>query len=235
MNKIYVFVIVVFLILLGIGQSNLFSSESDFEKWEKDMQIFERWDSKNSFPDDAVLFVGSSSIKLWQTRNYFPDLKVINRGFGGSQIFEVTHFADRIIFPYKPKVILFYAGDNDIASGKSSERVFEDYKKFVKLVHGEMPGTPVIFVAIKPSLSRWKLWPEMKEANSMIKNFSDGNKDLFYFDSAKPLLGDDGKPRAELFMDDQLHLSSRGYHLWTEQLRPMIEHAVKCKQKCERG
>ena len=219
MNKIYAFLIVVFLILLGIGQNTLFSGESDFEHWEKDMQIFEQWDSKNSFADDAVLFVGSSSIKLWETRNFFPDLKVINRGFGGSQIFEVTHFA----------------GDNDIASGKTAQRVFDDYKKFAKLVNEKIPETPVIFVAIKPSQNRWKLWPEMKEANRMIKNFTDGNEHLFYFDSAKPLLGDDGRPKTELFMEDELHLNNDGYKIWTERLRPIIEQALKSVQKCRRG
>jgi len=95
------------------------SEQEVYEHWEKNIQAFEQWDSKNSYPDDAVLFVGSSSIVMWKTRDYFPGLKVINRGFGGSQIAEVSYFADRIVFPYKPKAIVFYAGDNDIAKGKT--------------------------------------------------------------------------------------------------------------------
>ena len=231
MNRIYLFVIVVFLILLAT-QQNTFSSEGPkFERWEKDIQAFEQWDSKNFFPADAVLFIGSSSIKGWKTREYFPQLPVINRGFGGSDIEDSTHFADRIIFPYKPAAIVLYAGDNDIAGGKTAQRVFDDYKKFVKQVNDKAPGTPVIFIAIKPSTLRWKLWPEMKKANMMVKEFTTYDERLFYFDSAEPLMGSNGRPKDELFMTDKLHLNSKGYHAWTEKLRPIIEQALKCGQK----
>ena len=113
--------------------------EDPAAKWGKTIEQFEDWDRKNSFPSAAVLFVGSSSIKLWPTRESFRDLPVINRGFGGSQISEVSYFADRIVLPYKPKVIAFYAGDNDVAKGKSAKRVFEDYQEFVRLVHTKLP------------------------------------------------------------------------------------------------
>jgi lysophospholipase L1-like esterase len=229
MKRVCLFLIVVFLIPAGSSQIGFSSGQETYEHWEKNIQAFELWDSKNSYPDDAVLFVGSSSIVMWKTRDYFPELKVINRGFGGSQIAEVSYFADRIVFPYKPKAIVFYAGDNDIAKGKTAQRVFEDYKKFVKATHKKIPQTPIIFIGIKPSLSRWKLWGEMKEANMMIKDFSAGDENLFYFDSASPLLGDDGRPKSELFKADQLHLSKEGYKLWTEQIRPIIEQALKCK------
>ncbi|MHC4394029.1 MAG: GDSL-type esterase/lipase family protein [Planctomycetota bacterium] len=228
MNRIYLFAIVVLLILAGNHRDGLSSSQQPYEHWEKTIQLFEQWDSKNSFPDDAVLFVGSSSIKGWKTRNFFPELKVINRGFGGSQIADVTHFADRVVFPYKPRLIVFYAGDNDIAAGKTAQGVFEDYKTFIKLTHKNIPQTPVIFIAIKPSIQRWKLWPEMKKANLMIKNFTAADEQLFYFDSAKPLLGDNGTPKEGLFIKDGLHLNSKGYKVWAEQLRPIIEQALKC-------
>ncbi|MHC4116368.1 MAG: SGNH/GDSL hydrolase family protein, partial [Planctomycetota bacterium] len=131
------------------GQDKATAEDLD-AKWGAAIRQFEDWDSKNSFPSDAVLFVGSSSIKLWRTREYFSDLPVINRGFGGSQISEVNYFADRIVLPYAPRVIAFYAGDNDVAKGKSANRVFEDYQKFVKTVHGKLPRTRIIFIAIKP-------------------------------------------------------------------------------------
>ena len=229
MNRVRLFV-TAYLLILSVSVQDGFSSEQEtYEHWEKDIQAFELWDSKNSYPEDAVLFVGSSSIVMWKTRDYFRELKVINRGFGGSQIAEVSYFAERIVYPYKPKAIVFYAGDNDIAGGKSAQRVFEDYKKFVKVTGKKIPHTPIIFIGIKPSLSRWKLWDEMKEANMMIKDFSAGDEKLFYFDSATPLLGDDGKPKSELFKADQLHLNKEGYKLWTERLRPVIEEALKYK------
>ena len=102
--------------------------------FESEIAAFEKWDRQNAVPRDAILFVGSSSIRLWQTADSFPDLPVINRGFGGSTIADVNHFADRIVFKYKPRVIVFYAGDNDIAGGKSPQQVFADFKQFVERV-----------------------------------------------------------------------------------------------------
>jgi len=196
------------------------------ERWEDTIRGFEDWDRKNSFPADAVLFVGSSSIRLWPSRECFPDLPVINRGFGGSQISDVNYYAKRIVLHYEPEVIVFYAGDNDIAGGKSAGQVFDDYKKFLTLVHDKLPATRIIFVGIKPSGSRWSLWPVMNEANMMIKDYCGRDGRLFYFDSAKPLLGDDGRPRGELFLKDKLHLNAKGYAAWTRALRPVLMEAV---------
>jgi len=224
--KRFRFFLAAFFLIPFVNLQNGFSTEQEtYEHWEKNIRAFELWDSKNSYPDDAVLFVGSSSIVMWETRNCFPELKVINRGFGGSQIAEVSYFAERIVYPYKPRAIVFYAGDNDIAGGKSAQQVFEDYKKFVKATFKKIPDTPIIFVGIKPSQSRWKLWGEMKEANMMIKEFSAGEEKLFYFDSATSLLGIDGKPDDVFFLKDQLHLNDRGYEAWTKLIRPVIKKA----------
>ncbi|MBN2594360.1 MAG: hypothetical protein JXA81_12700 [Sedimentisphaerales bacterium] len=200
-------------------------AENPAQKWEKDIRQFEQWDSKNTFPSDAVLFVGSSSIRLWPTQECFGEYAVINRGFGGSQISDVNYFARRIVLPYKPKVIVFYAGDNDVAAGKSARQIFDDYKAFVELVHEKLPGTRIIYIGIKPSRSRWSLWPVMKEANAMIRDFSDKDGRLFYFDSAMPLMGRDGKPDDAFFLKDQLHLNDKGYEVWTKLIRPVIKKA----------
>ncbi len=221
---------ILFLILF-CGCVVSFAQDKPAEKWEKTIREFEQWDRKNTFPSDAVLFMGSSSIKLWPTRERFKGFPVINRGFGGSQISEVNYFAERIVLRYKPRVIVFYAGDNDVAAGKNARRVYDDYKKFVKLVHTELPRTRIIFVGIKPSGSRWSLWPVMNEANMMIKDFSGKNGRLFYFDSATLLLSSNGKPNAEFFLKDQLHLNDKGYEVWTKQLRPIIEKAFKASKK----
>jgi lysophospholipase L1-like esterase len=200
--------------------------ENHASRWQETIREFEDWDRKNSFAQDAVLFVGSSSIKLWPTREDFGEFPVINRGFGGSQISEVNYFADRIVLPYKPKVIAFYAGDNDVAKGKSAERVFEDYQKFVRLVHKKLPKTKIIFVAIKPSGSRWSLWPVMARANKRIEDFSGKDARLYYFDSAGPLLGDDGEPDMKFFLKDELHLNAEGYRVWTRALKPIVRKAM---------
>ena len=219
---------VLMLSLLLLTPDNLFGTESDSApkadplRFKKQIGDFLKWDSKNSVPDDAILFVGSSSIVSWATHDFFPDMKVINRGFGGSHISDVNFFADSIVLPYKPKVIVFYAGDNDIAGQKSPQLVLEDYRRFVKLVRAELPKTPVIFIAIKPSIARWSLWDAMNQANCMINDFSSLDDKLFFVDISVGLLDATGKPDKKLFLKDGLHLSEAGYKTWTRMVKPVI-------------
>ena len=209
--------------------------EQGVERWEKDIAAFERWDSKNTPARDAILFAGSSSIRMWPTATAFPELTVINRGFGGSQISDVNHYFDRLVLPYKPPVIVFYCGDNDIASNKTPQRVAEDYRTFIALVHAKLPKTHVIYLPIKPSVSRWKLWPQMREANDLIRQFCDSDPRLVYVDTATPMLGDDGKPRADLLLDDGLHLNEKGYAIWNEARPPRDRQSTRCNQAQRSG
>ncbi len=197
----------------------------------KEVAVFQTWDRKNSVPEDAVLFTGSSSIRMWTTRESFPDLPVINRGFGGSHISDVVYFSDRIVLPYEPKVIVLYAGDNDIAAGKTPKRVFDDFQELAGLVGRNLPETRIVFISIRCSPSRFTLWPMMDEANSMIKRFCEGNDRLFYADCATPLLRPDKKPDPEFFAEDRLHLSKKGYQAWTKVLTPIIRDALKTDKK----
>lgn len=224
-GKFWIFI--VFCSFLGVNAQDKPQLKHEAGRWEEDIRVFEDWDRKNAFPADAVLFVGSSSIRRWPTRECFKGFPVINRGFGGSQISEVNYFAERIVLFYEPRVIVFYAGDNDIAKGKSVQRVFEDYRKFVNIVHERLSGTRIVFISIKPSRSRWQLWPVMKEANMKIKDFCDSDNRLFYFDSATPLLNNNDEPNETLFSKDNLHLNSKGYEVWTRLLRPIIRQALK--------
>jgi len=201
-------------------------ADPDPNRFAKQIDTFTAWDSQNAVPAEPILFVGSSSTRLWKTRQSFPDLPVINRGFGGSHISDVIHFTDRIVLPYKPKLIILYAGDNDVAGGKSAAQVLCDYRRFVELVHAELPATRIIFLTIKPSNSRWSLWPEMNKANNLIRSFSDKSGRLFFADLGTPLLGDDGKPDDGFFLDDRLHLNAKGYRVWTKALRPVIRQAL---------
>lgn len=201
-------------------------ADPDPNRFVREIESFAVWDSKNAVPAEPILFVGSSSIRMWRTRESFPDLPVINRGFGGSHICDVIHFAERIVLPYEPKAIVFYAGDNDVAGGKSAERVARDYRRFVRLVHAELPEARIVFITIKPSGQRWSLWPEMKRANALIADHSAKDKRLFFVDLASPLLGPDGKPDLALFLDDQLHLNAKGYAAWTKALRPTLNKAL---------
>ena len=160
---------------------------------------------------------------MWKTLEQdFPGLPVINRGFGGSQIADSNHFARRIVHPYKPRQIVFYAGDNDVAAGKSPEKVLTDFQQFVKTVRAKLPKARVSFIAIKPSLSRWKLSGKMAMANSLVRNACSKNKRLDYIDIWQPMLGENGKPRPDLFLGDGLHLNAKGYALWTSIVKPYL-------------
>jgi lysophospholipase L1-like esterase len=205
----------------GVARPQADDEAARKSQWEKDIAAFEAWDAKNAWPRDAVLFVGSSSIRMWRTAESFPDLPVINRGFGGSQTADVVEFMDRIVIKYAPRLIVFYAGDNDISAGKSPQQVFRDYKAFVARVQEALPRTCIIYMAIKPSGSRWALWEKMAEANRLIKEYSVDDTRLFFVDGATPLLGAEGTPDEAFYVADQLHLSDAGYKVWTELLAPI--------------
>jgi lysophospholipase L1-like esterase len=195
----------------------------DFSRWEKDIAAFEKQDKERPPPKNAVLFAGSSSIRLWDLKKSFPDLEVINRGFGGSQIADSTHFAPSIILRAEPRVIVFYAGDNDIAGGRTPEQVAEDFQSFATLVHKELPKTKIIFISIKPSVARWSMADKQQRANELIEKWCKKNDYLAYVDVVKPMLGDDGKPRKDLFVKDGLHLNDQGYELWSSLLKPSLK------------
>jgi len=192
------------------------------DRWESAIACFEDLDKQKPPPKDGILFVGSSSIVGWDVAKSFPGLPVINRGFGGSQIADSVHYAERLVLPHRPKIVVFYAGDNDIASGKTPQKVLADYQAFVKKVHDALPKTRIVYVGIKPSLARWKLIDKIREANGLIRVVVEKDPRLVFVDVEKPMLGDDGKPRDELFKADGLHLNAEGYKLWNELLAPHL-------------
>jgi len=214
-------------VLFAVGSGRLaLAAEAGAAKenrWEPKIRQFEEQDQEQMPPAGGILFVGSSSIVGWKVDQCFPGLPVINRGFGGSQIADSVHFADRIVLPYRPKVIVLYAGDNDVASGKSPDRVLRDYRQFVAKVHAGLPETRIVFVAIKPSLRRWSLVDQMREANRLIRAATEKDQRLVYVDVDGPMIGDDGKPRAELFKSDGLHLNADGYKLWSALVLPHLK------------
>jgi hypothetical protein len=193
-------------------------------RWESDIEAFEASDKTNPPPQNAILFIGSSSIRMWtDVQKAFPEHTVFRRGFGGSELSDSVEFADRIVIPYKPKMILLYAGDNDIANGKSPERVLADFKDFVEKVHVALPQTRIGYIAIKPSLARRKLIIEMKTANLLIKDYVGHGEGLLFIDVFTPMLDQDGEPRSELFIRDGLHLNDKGYALWTSIIGPVLD------------
>ena len=192
------------------------AQDESFKKWEQDIAEFERLDRESGRPTGGVVFVGSSSVRRWNLAESFPEKGYVNRGFGGSQIKDVTHFASRIIAPLHPKIVVVYAGDNDIKEGRSVEQVVNDFQELVAAIRMGTPKGQIIFVAIKPSIARWEMYPKMAQANRRIAALCERDPLLWFADIATPMLEGDGPPSAELFVEDGLHLSPAGYQIWTK-------------------
>ncbi len=191
--------------------------------WEQDIRAFEAQDRKNPPPPNPIVFVGSSSIVRWDLKKFFPGLNAINRGFGGSEMIDSAHYADRIVIPYKPRVVVLYAGDNDLAGGTTPEQVEKNFEAFVQKVHGALPQTKIVVISVKPSIARWSIVGKMRATNALMRAYCEKHDHLAFVDIAPQMEGSDGKPRPELFVGDGLHMTGEGYKIWTEAVRPHLQ------------
>ena len=199
-----------------------------FAKWETEIAAFEAADKTNPPPKGGILFIGSSTIRMWTTLAAdFPGQPVINRGFGGSQIVDSTHFADRIIFPYAPKQIFLRAGGNDINAGKTPEQVFADYQAFVAAVHAKLPDTEIVYIGLCPTIARIKQVAAGDKLSALIIAGAAKNPKLKFIDCATMTPGPDGQPRADLFIKDGLHFNAAGYKLLAGRVRPFLAPAAQ--------
>ena len=193
-------------------------------RWESAIEAFEATDKTNPPPPNAILFIGSSSIHLWpDLQPSFPGHKVFKRGISGSQLSDSVAFASRLAIPYQPKMILLYAGDNDIADGKSPEHVFSDFKAFVQKIHAVLPETYIGYIAIKPCPARERFLNRVKAANRLIKEYTASNDKLLFIDIFPPMLGKNSRLRPELFIQDGLHLNRKGYGIWNSIIKPVLD------------
>lgn len=189
-------------------------------RFSEEINKFKSADSLKKPKPRSVLFVGSSSIGGWKTlTSDFRELDVLNRGFGGSHMSDLVYYMDDIVLPYHPNAILVYEGDNDIAAGKTPERILADYNIFLSRVLEKWPEKPIFFISIKPSLARIEHMENMAKANALIKTRSDELENLYYIDVFNAMLGEDGTPRKDIFIEDGLHMNEVGYALWTEIIR----------------
>jgi lysophospholipase L1-like esterase len=192
--------------------------------WEADIHAFETRDAASPPPQHGVLFVGSSSIRFWESlAQDFPNQQVINRGFGGSEVRDSTWYADRIVVPYAPRLVVFYAGDNDLNSGRSPTQVRDDVLAFVARVRRDLPETRIAYLSIKPSPSRAQLLPQIIEANQLIRDALAKLPRADFIDVYTPMLDAAGNPRPELFREDQLHMTADGYAIWRTRVAPELD------------
>ncbi len=199
-------------------------------RYADSIAAFEAADKILMPPKCATLFVGASSIRFWRTlKEDFPDRTVINRGFGGSTVWEVDHYFDRVVAPYHPKEIVFYAGENDIAvDNRTPDEVYADFLKFMELKDKALGKTPVWFISAKPSKLRFEQFATQVKLNAMVKALADKRDDLAFINIVPAMLKPDGTPK-DIFIADNLHMTPEGYKLWT----PIVDAALDAGQKAK--
>lgn len=203
-------------VILGLVVALLSSVQDKAEPFAKDIEAFEAKDKKSPPPENEIVFVGSSSIRMWKSTEAFPDLKVINRGFGGSQVADSVRYAERIILPYKPRIVVVFAGGNDIHAGKTPEVVADDFKALAKKIHEALPKTKVYYISLFPNEQRKSENGKCGKVNELIEAYTKSEPWMGYIDTASKMRAADGGPRPELLRDDGLHMNDDGYKIWNE-------------------
>jgi lysophospholipase L1-like esterase len=198
-------------------------SALQLDRHENEIRAFETADRTQMPAPGGILFTGSSSIRLWRSLGSdFAALPVLNRGFGGSTLPEVNHYFSRVVMSYRPRTIVLYAGDNDVAIGRTPQQVASDYRTFVRLVRDSLRDARIVFVGIKPSPSRWHMAQQQREANRLVREIVASDPLQSFVDVFTPMLGANGRPRPEFFIADSLHMTPAGYVVWRGQLAPHV-------------
>lgn len=194
------------------------------ERWAEEIAKLTATEATLPTAPGSVVFVGSSSIRLWSTLAAdFPGVRVLNRGFGGSELADSVFYADRLILPHRPRTVVVYAGENDLWAGKSPEAVLADFQAFRKKIHAALPPTRVIFLSIKFSPARARIHEQIRAANRLIGEDCATDPRCTFVDVATPLLGADGALRPDVYVADGIHLSPAGYAIWARLLAPHLE------------
>jgi len=195
------------------------------------MQAFEALDAKNTYPAESIFFTGSSSIVLWKTvAQDMAPYPVIHRGFGGSNMTDVLRYADRYIQKHSFRAMVVFVA-NDIvgnpASDKTPEQVHDLFRDFILKVRSYNANAPIFIIAITPTNSRWAVWSQSRQANNLLAQLSDEHKGVMFIPTEDLFIGADGKPKSELFVSDQLHLSDAGYAVWGKRVRGYVETVLR--------
>lgn len=213
-----------FVLLLLSFSVQLTAQETKLPYW-KEIQAFKKQDS-TAFPGTGkILFVGSSSFTIWKdVQDYFPNHPIVNRGFGGSTLVDVTRYQSDVIFPYQPRQIVIYCGENDIANDSSvtGKMVFERFKQLFTDIRSKFHNVPVVYISMKPSPSRWHMRQRVMDGNSRIRKFLKKKKNTVFVSVWNSMLGADGEPVKELFVEDRLHMNAKGYAIWQKLIEPYL-------------
>jgi lysophospholipase L1-like esterase len=195
----------------------------DFARWESAISGYEKADEAARPAPGGIVFIGSSTILRWKTlAEDFSGYPVLNRGFGGSQIVDATHFADRIVIPYRPRQVFLRSGGNDLHAGKSPAEVFADFKAFVAKIHSRLPQTEIVFIGLCPTIARWKESAANRELNQLVIDYTKQARRVKYIETYGMSLDQHGVPRSDVFVNDMLHFNAEGYRLLIDLVRPHL-------------
>lgn len=215
MKKLLIFIVVVLVCRFSVEAQPFF----------QEVEAFSKLDAERPPPPNAILFIGSSSFKLWKgVDSCFPGKTIINRAFGGSSLTHQIDYIDRIVYPYSPRQILIYCGENDIAVSKliTADTVLRRFKRLHALIRIKYPKVSISFVSIKPSPVRAEFLPTVIESNKLIKSFCRRSRKTDFIDVFTPMLGLNNKPREDIFLSDRLHMNREGYAIWTKSIESYL-------------
>jgi len=217
-------ILYLFIFLLFHGFLSAFSQEADFP-YAADIRKFKESDKIIPPQQHAILFAGSSSFTMWtDVQDYFPEVTIINRGFGGSTLPDQIHYAEDIIFPYKPKQIVIYCGENDLASSDTvtAEMVAQRFITLFNLMRAKLPEVQITYVSMKPSPSRWHLADKMIKGNISIREFLEKQQNTGFVNIWDAMLNEENMPDPSLFLEDMLHMNAGGYRIWQKKIEPEL-------------
>ena len=222
-------ILLYFLFIISCAPLSKYRDLPEVKAWESEIEKFEQLDITKSYPSDAILFAGSSSIRMWSTigKDMLP-YNVIQRGYGGAKLSDFAVYADRIIYPHPCQAIVIFIA-NDISGNdndKSPLEVSQLFKKTLYIIRRKFADTPVFWISITPTPARWHVWPEIKEANGMIREICESHRNTYYIDTEKYFTNASGLPRSELFLEDKLHLNPEGYAVWTGIIKNELNEAL---------
>jgi len=210
----------------------MYRHQPEVKAWENDIQKFEQTDKAKFYPDNAVLFAGSSSIRIWETINKdMLPYNVIQRGYGGAKLSDFAVYANRILYPHPCQAIVIYVG-NDITGDKDDktpQQVASLFRRTLYIIRRKFIDVPVFWISITPTQARWEVWPEIKKANLLIKNICNNHRNTYFINTEMAFLNSSGLPRTELFQDDKLHLNQEGYRVWSGIIKKELNKVLKYK------
>jgi lysophospholipase L1-like esterase len=213
---------VILYLIVSLG----FSLNAQKPAFYDDVQAFKKLDSLQKPATDILLFIGSSSFTRW--KNIQQDLnnpKILNRAFGGSTLLDLLRYQEDVIFKYQPQKIFIYCGENDIASSEnvSGKEVFERFKTLHQQIRKKFPKVPIYFISMKPSILRWKMRERLINGNQLIEQYIKKKRKTYFINIWDKMLNSEGLPKADIFVEDNLHMNNKGYQIWIEALKKYIE------------